>query len=124
LGQAASSGKERKSIGVLEVRGAERKSFQGVQINAEIATGSGAGMEKAIVLQGSERGLKKGSAYVNRELLRGDAGTKGAAGKAGVGGAVRDAEFPAGDGKFRGPGKCPHGWVDWMTCRNNKGGCE
>ena len=30
----------------------------------------------------------------------------------------------AAEGKFRGAGKCPHGWKDWMTCRNNGGGCE
>ena len=44
----------------------------------------------------------KALACVHRELLRGDAVSKAAARKAGVGGSVRDAEFPAGDGKFRG----------------------
>jgi hypothetical protein len=92
-------------------------------VNAEIATGGSAGVAKNSVLPKIERGVRKGASYVNRKLLRGDAGTKGATGKARVGGAVRDAEIPAGDGKFRGSGKCPHGWVDWMTCRNNGGGC-
>ena len=25
---------------------------------------------------------------------------------------------------FRGTGKCPHGWCNWQTCKDNKGGCE
>jgi hypothetical protein len=92
--------------------------------NAEIATGGSAGVAADIIPAGNKPSVRKGASYVNRELLRGDAGSKTAKGKAGVGGAVRDAEFQAGVGKFRGSGKCPHGWVDWMTCRNNVGGCE
>lgn len=26
--------------------------------------------------------------------------------------------------KFRGMGKCPHGYVNWMICKNAAGGCE
>jgi len=26
--------------------------------------------------------------------------------------------------KFQGSGKCPHGYVNWMVCRNVGGGCE
>ena len=25
---------------------------------------------------------------------------------------------------FRGSGKCPHGYMSWMTCRNANGGCQ
>ena len=30
----------------------------------------------------------------------------------------------AGAVKFRGIGKCPHGYMNWMVCRDESGGCE
>src|ERR1700677_66518 len=76
-----------------------------VELNAKIATGGSAGVEKDTVLPKGERGVRKGAAYVNRELLRGKSISEVVAVGTGAG--------------FRGPGKCPHGWKDWMTCRNN-----
>jgi hypothetical protein len=112
-----------QSVGVGGKGGSVRAPKKGFEVgnNAEIATGGSAGVAADSVEARGERGVRKGAAYVNRELLRGDADAKGAAGLAG---SVRDAEFQAGGGKFRGSGKCPHGWKDWMTCRNNGGGCE
>ena len=92
--------------------------------NAEIATGGSAGVAADTVLAENKRGVENGDSGAGGELLRGQSVSGAAAAKAGVGGAVRDAEFQEGGGKFRGSGKCPHEWKDWMTCRNNGGGCE
>lgn len=115
--KAGEIGRENRPAGIQSDRvggkgGSVRAPKKGFEVgnNAEIATGGSAGVEKAIVLSKGERGLQKSAAYVNRELLLRKSVSEVAAVGAGAG--------------FRGPGKCPHGWVDWLTCRNNGGGCE
>ena len=84
--------------------------------NAEIATGGSAGVAAAGISPEGKRGVQKGAAGDHGKLLRGQSVSGAAAAKAGVGGAVRDAGFQAGDGKFMGTGKCPHGWSNWLIC--------
>ena len=115
-----------QSVGVGGKGGSVRAPKKGFEVgnNAEIATGGSAGVAAAGISPEGKRGVQKGAAGDHGKLLRGQSVSGAAAAKAGVGGAVRDAEFQEGGGKFRGSGKCPHEWKDWMTCRNNGGGCE
>lgn len=87
---------------------AEANLIKAVRNNAEIATGGSAGVAAAGISPEGKRGVQKGVAGDHGKLLRGQS--------------VSGVAAP--EGKFRGSGKCPHGWVDWMTCRNNGGGCE
>ena len=115
-----------QSVGVGRKGGSVRAPKKGFEVGnyAEIATGGSAGVAAAGISPEGKRGVQKGVAGDHGKLLRGQSVSGAAAAKAGVGGAVRDAEFQAGGGKFKGSGKCPHGWMDWLTCRNAKGGCE
>ena len=102
LRQAEAS--EDVALGLAAIAGLNRK----VGNNAEIATGGSAGVAAAGISPEGKRGVQKGVAGDRGKLLRGQS--------------VSGVAAP--EGKFRGSGKCPHGWVDWMTCRNNGGGCE
>ena len=67
-------------------------------------------MAEDTILAESKPRKQKNGGWVNRELLRGDAGSKVAAGKAAV------EWFPN--------SKCPHGWVNSFACEKNGGGCK
>jgi hypothetical protein len=99
-----------QSVGVGGKGGSVRAPKKGFEVgnNAEIATGGSAGVAAAGISPEGKRGVQKGAAGDHGKLLRGQS--------------VSGVAAP--EGKFRGSGKCPHGWVDWMTCRNNGGGCE
>jgi hypothetical protein len=86
------------------------KHHRGGGLNAEIATGGSAGVAADIVLAESKPSVRKGASYVNRKLLRGDAGSKVAAGKAAV------EWFPN--------SKCPHGYMNSFSCKDAGGGCD
>jgi hypothetical protein len=82
--------------------------------NAEIATGGSAGVAADIIPAGNKPSVRKGASYVNRELLRGDAGSKGAAKQSG--GKVEPAWFPN--------SMCPHKYQNSFACEKAGGGCK
>lgn len=79
-------------------RKADQKLAEGN--NAEIATGGSAGVAAAGISPEGKRGVQKGVAGDRGKLLRGQS--------------VSGVAAP--EGKFRGSGKCPHGWANWLTC--------
>lgn len=107
--KAGEIGRENGSAGIQGDRvggkgGSVRAPKKGFEVgdNAEIATGGSAGVEKDTVEAAGERGVQKGATYVNRELLLGKSVSAVVAVGTGAG--------------FRGPGKCPHGWSNWLSC--------
>lgn len=107
-----------QSVGVGRKGGSVRAPKKGFEVgnNAEIATGGSAGVAAAGISPEGKRGVQKGAAGDHGKLLRGQSVSGAAAAEAGVGGAVRDAEFQAGDGKFIEAGKCPHGYIRVLVC--------
>ena len=94
LRQAEAS--EDVALGLAAIAGLNRKEGN----NAEIATGGSAGVAAAGISPEGKRGVQKVVAGDHGKLLRGQS--------------VSGVAAP--EGKFRGSGKCPHGWSNWLIC--------
>ena len=93
-----------QSVGVGGKGGSVRAPKKGFEVgnNAKIATGDSAGVAADIVLPTGERGVREGAAADSGKLLRGKSVSASVDVGTGVG--------------FRGPGKCPHGYSNWLIC--------
>ncbi len=140
-----------KLQGVEMITGINQLLRQRGVLDAEIKAGGSEGVETAAASGGAEYGDDGVNATDREQFSDRDAGREGAEGSGGTGpgagqaggvGRRRGARTAAGAGvrelssaqingvaekiaaKFRGPGKCPHGYMNWMLCRDAGGGCE
>lgn len=106
----------------------EQERGPGGKINRDTRGGSGeAGNDLEVAEWGAGGGISKSEASTAQPEGAGSASVagKGAGAQAGAVEGVRSKVLDkAAGGTLRGSGKCPHGYVNWMVCRNEGGGCE